>query len=172
MCEFDRSWRATAIYRLRQFRRALGAKPTRAQLDAVQVQLTTPQWRLFCAMSPRDQWHAIQTLRLLRARGAVHADLALAALLHDAGKGYIRLHERVLYVLLTRRPRLLQRLATAQGAGWRTALFRSARHAEAGARLAQEAGASDRVVELIRGHHRAVANDAELAALIDADARA
>jgi putative nucleotidyltransferase with HDIG domain len=163
---------AGAGYRIAQFRRAVGARSTTEQLAQVRSRLTEPQWRLFRAMAPRDQWHAVETLRLLGECGAADPDLALAALLHDAGKGYIRLHERVLFVLLARWPWLLRRLAAPHGARWRTALFRSAIHAETGARLAREAGASERAVSLIRNHHAARSNDAGLLALIEADARA
>src|SRR5438270_730680 len=142
-----------AGYRIRQFGRAVGARPRPDQLSAVRTRLTEPQWRLFRSMAPRDQWHAIETLRLLSGRGEPGTDLGLAALLHDAGKGYIRLYDRVLYVLLARLPSLLRCLAAEDGAHWRAALFRSAGHANSGARLAQEAGASERAVWLIRQHH-------------------
>src|SRR5579872_3200975 len=87
-------------YRLLQFRRSIGARPNAAALVALRAQLTPSQQTLFFAMSPRDQWHGIETLRLLPPAFRDDADLALAALLHDCGKGYIHLHERVLYVLL------------------------------------------------------------------------
>ncbi len=163
-------------YRIGQFRRALGARPAPSQLAGVRVRLNAAQWRLFCGMAPRDRWHAVETLRLLDERGAADPDLALAALLHDAGKGYIRLHERVLFVLIARWPWLLRRLAVRHGARWRTALYRSARHAATGARLAREAGASERAAALIRYHHRLrdarQTGDPDLLALIDADERA
>ncbi len=161
-----------AGYRIAQFRRALGARPTPADLAVARERLSAAQWRLFCGMAPRDQWHAVETLRLLGERGATDSDLTLAALLHDAGKGYIRLHERVLFVLLARWPWLLRRLAAPHGARWRTALFRSARHAAEGARLAREAGSSERAVALIRRHHAQRPDDPALLALIEADAGA
>lgn len=163
---------SSAGYRFAQFRRALDARPTPAQLAATRARLNEPQWRLFSGMAPRDQWHAVETLRLLGERGAADPHLALAALLHDAGKGYICLHERVLFVLIARWPRLLRRLAAPRGPHWRRALFRSATHAATGARLARAAGASERAVSLIRDHHAAWSEDPELLALIDADARA
>jgi len=93
-------------------------------------------------------------------------------LLHDAGKGHVRLHERVLYVLLARWPWLLRQLAAERGPHWRSALYRTAGHAVSGARLACEAGANARVTHLIRHHHCATTADTELLALIEADDRA
>ncbi|HZQ36858.1 MAG TPA: HD domain-containing protein [Dehalococcoidia bacterium] len=165
-----------AGYRVGQFRRAVGAHPGASQLATARTYLTPSQWRLFGSMAPRDQWHAIETWRLLGDRGRRDRDLALAALLHDAGKGYIRLHERVLFVLIARWPWLLRRLAAPRGARWRTALYRTARHAATGARLASAAGAGERAIALIRYHHRVrdavQADDPDLLALIEADARA
>ncbi len=164
--------RCTVRYRARQFLRALGAHPTAAELTQTRQLLSEPHWRLFRAMAPRDQWHSIETLRLLRERGQASEDLALAALLHDAGKGHVRLHERVLYVLLARWPWLLRQLAAERGPHWRSALYRTAGHAVSGARLACEAGANARVTHLIRHHHCATTADTELLALIEADDRA
>ncbi len=161
-----------ARYRAGQFWRALGARPSESALGRVREQLTADQWTLFVAMAPRDQWHAIETVRLLHEAGHDDPELDLAALLHDAGKGYIRLHERVVYVLLCSSPRLLRRLAQPDGRGWRGALHRSLCHAEAGARLAPAAGASQRVAQLIACHHHPDAADAQAVALLDADERA
>lgn len=160
------------FYRLAQFRRALGARPSPAQIAEARALLTPAQWRLYTGMSSRDQWHSSETLRLLAARGRDDRDLSLAALLHDAAKGYIRLPERVLYVLLARTPWLLRRLASPRGPRWRTALHRSATHADAGANCALAAGCGARVAHLIRRHHTAQPTDAALAALIAADERA
>ncbi|MHB8574394.1 MAG: HD domain-containing protein [Dehalococcoidia bacterium] len=122
-------------------------------------------------MAPRDQWHAVETLRLLGLL-STDADLAVAALLHDAGKGYIRLHERVLYVLAAHHPALLHRLARSQGAGWRAALDRMMRHAETGAAMTLAAGSSQRAAELILQHHEPNRSDLAALALLDADERA
>lgn len=161
-----------ARYRLNQFRRSLGAQPDETAARTVRAGLTPEQWALFAAMAPRDRWHAIETARLLREAGNDDAELELAALLHDAGKGYIRLHERVIFVLLSRFPRLLHRLAASDGRGLRGALHRSLRHAEAGAALALAAGASERVAWLIGTHHNPDSADTQALALLDADERA
>lgn len=133
--------------------------------------LSPQQQSLFGGMSPRDQWHSVQTLRLLSPDLQADRDVALATLLHDAGKGRIRLHQRVLFVLLSPFPALLHRLAR-PGSGWRGALHRSLHHAEAGARLAAIAGTSERTATLIRAHHNPNPYDAAALALLDADDRA
>lgn len=156
-------------YRLGQCRCALGARPDAAALAEVRARLNPAQHALFAAMSPRDQWHSVQTLRLLPSALRADHDVAVAALLHDAGKGYIRLHERVLYVLLARTPWLLGALAVPGGSPWRTSLHRSLQHAQAGAQLALAAGASERTAALIRNHHAAEANDPAALALRAAD---
>lgn len=159
-------------YRVAQLRRAVGARPDAAALAAARSLLTPAQLALFMAMSPRDQWHSAESLRLLPPALRADADLAVAALLHDAGKGYVRLHERVLYVLLALAPPLLQRAAAPRGPRWRRALHRSLHHAETGARLARAAGASERAATLIRDHHAPNPTDPAAVALLAADERA
>jgi len=158
-----------AFYRLQQFRRALDAAPDAAALYAARQQLSPAQWLLFQTLSPRDQWHSVETMRTVQRAGHFDNDLLTAALLHDAGKGYIALHHRILYVLLARMPLLLRHLAAPCGSPWRTALHRSANHTETGACLALAAGASERAVALIRGHHRLGWADPEARALAIAD---
>ncbi len=157
-----------ALYRLRQFCRAVAARPSDADLAAARAVLTEAQLAIFLTMAPRDQWHSIETLRLLRGNLS-DPDAELAALLHDAGKGYVLLHERVVYVLLSTFPALLARLAAPNRGRLRSALYRSLHHAEVGADLAMEAGASARAVQIIRGHHHTDASDTIALALASAD---
>jgi|SRR5579875_715825 len=161
-----------ARYRFGQLWRALGAQPDAAALAEMRALLTPTQQRLFLRMAPRDQWHCIETLRLLPPNLRADREIAVAALLHDAGKGYIHLHERVLFVLLGRAPWLLQRIARPGACGLRGALYRSLTHAETGAMLALQVGASERTAALIRAHHDASADDPALIALRAADDRA
>jgi HD domain len=158
-------------YRAGQFRRAIGARPAPADLAEVRRRLTAGQWDLFGGMSQRDQWHSIETLRLLGASWA-DPDLELAALLHDSGKGYVRLHERVLYVLLSAAPPLLSRLASPHRGRLRATLHRSLHHAETGAELVLQTGAGERTAHLIRTHHHPDLADPIALALLHADARA
>jgi hypothetical protein len=160
------------VYRVRQLGRAVASRPSAPDLRTVREALTPAQQVLFAGMSARDQWHSIQTWRLMGQAPDTDPALRTAALLHDAGKGFIRLPERVLYVMLARFPRLLRRAAAPGPTGPRAALYRMDNHALTGARLAQEAGASADAVSLIRRHHHPPGRtdqDPRLEALIRAD---
>ncbi len=160
------------LYRLKQFGRAFRAKPSTDALRWARSKLTAEQWDLFVTMSPRDQWHSIQTLRLLRGSRRNDPDVVQAALLHDVGKGRISMRDRVTYVLLARVPWLLKRCASPDGTGWRCALHRTLHHPDLGARMALRAGASQRAVQLIRRHHRPPRGDEAALALAAADDQA
>jgi len=132
--------------------------------------LTPAQRRLFDSLSTRDQHHHLETLRLLAHGGSPSRVLARAALLHDIGKGHIRLYERVAYVLLTAGvPWLLERTTRNEGWGPCGALYRIRHHAATGARWLQQLGADPREVELVAHHHLPPNDDAELRLLIAAD---
>ncbi len=159
------------LYRIRQFFRAAGARPSEGDAAVLDCYLSPDERRLFARCSPRDQYHHIQTLRLLSRSGTPSRDVARAALLHDIGKGYIRLYERVLYVLLNAvAPALLNRLTDHERRrGPLGALYRTRHHAAAGARCLRALGAEPRVVTLVAGHHAPPGDDRDLAALIAAD---
>ena len=161
-----------AGYRARQvlwgLRRGIAA-PDR---EAVLALLSPAELRLFDAMEPRDQGHAVRTLRWLeRARAGAGRDLRVAALLHDVGKGRLALWHRVAYVLLAALPGApLDRLCR-PGVGARGALWRLRHHDALGGALLREAGSAPRVVELVERHltPRTAADDPDLRALIEAD---
>lgn len=162
-------------YRVAQFIRAIGARPTAADLALVDSLLSPAERRLFDATAPRDQAHQVKTLRLLveELGRPPSRELARAALLHDCGKGYIRLHERVVYVLLaSAMPSLLVRLARRPIGGMRGALYRIRHHSMVGAEAWWALGASRRECELVARHHDLPDGDAERAALMRADDRA
>ncbi len=125
---------------------------------------------VFDAQEPRDQRHSAGTARWLIEHGhASDHDLLVAALLHDAGKGTQRTRDRVVHVLTEWLPEPLV-AAEASRFEMRRALARSRAHSERGAELLVAAGASPRVVELTRLHHRPAGRDAMLALLQRADA--
>jgi hypothetical protein len=156
------SW-ARAAYRSRQFFGALRARLEEEERAEVAAHLTSAEQHLFYSMDLRDQRHALDVFCVLKSGGHRDASLLAAALLHDVGKGPIRLWQRVAFILLrAMSPRLLRRLASgdgppagggsAFGRGWRGALARSLDHAERGAALAEAAGSTAETVRLIRLH--------------------
>jgi hypothetical protein len=144
---------ARSLYRSRQFFRSVGASIDDDERNEVASLLNVDQQHLFLSMTARDQRHSLDVLHTLHARGQNDAVLQSAALLHDVGKGHIRLWHRVAYVVIRAiSPRLLRKLASSDDASWRGALAAIANHAERGASLVRAAGASDEVVHLVRTH--------------------
>ena len=102
-----------SVYRSRQFFRSVGASINDEDRAEVARLLTEDQQRLFFSMTPRDQQHCLDVLHALPPEASNDHDLLAAALLHDVGKGRVRLWHRVVYVLVRAvSPRLLQRLAS------------------------------------------------------------
>jgi hypothetical protein len=144
---------ATVVYRLRQFFQALGTRICPGQIVIPDGYLSQEQQALFERLSPADQLHSLRVFHTLRERGHHEADLLVAALLHDIGKavGPLPLWHRVAIVLF--RDGWWERLACPDPRSWRYPFFVYQQHAAAGARLAQAAGCSPLIVELIQGHH-------------------
>ena len=146
-----------------------------AEARAARALLGDAELLLFTTLQARERRHALDVLHWLRA----HADpppsreLLAAALVHNAGKGPLHLHERVIFVLLeTFAPRLLARLADHGGRRLPRALAMQRDHPRLGAARLAEIGSAPRVRELVRRHHDASAGgDRELAWLIEADRR-
>jgi hypothetical protein len=159
-----------AAYRIRQFFASLGAGLSAQERQIVAAHLSQEQQGLFYAMTVRDQRHCLDVFYALRRRSCKDEEVLLAALLHDVGKGPIRLWHRVAYVFLrATRPRLLARLAQPEGRGWRRVMASLGDHGARGAALAEAVGTAATVVELIRHHQRADAGDGRLALLRAAD---
>lgn len=159
-----------AWHRVRQFFGALRPRVQDAERAVAYRWLTPAEQALFETMTLRDQQHGIVVWRRVRAAaGDEDRDLLAAALLHDCGKGDVRLWHRVAHVLMhAGAAGLAGRVASRDGAGWRRALWRLRYHPDIGADMAQRAGSSAEVVRLIReqdAHHA----DARLAALQAAD---
>ncbi len=160
---------ARSLYRSRQFFRSFSASVTDGERSEVGHLLGPKEEALFLAMTARDQRHCLDVLHVLQERGQTDHDLLCAALLHDAGKGRIRIWHRVAYVLIRAiSPRLLKRLASDKSS-WRSSLASIANHAEHGASLARTAGASEDVVRLIRYHESPDPEDSRQALLRAAD---
>jgi hypothetical protein len=194
----------TVRYRVGQFLRALAAEVPEEEVEQAMRILPPKARRLFRRQAVQDQRHALAVYHTLRQAGHKNPQLLAAALLHDAGKAAARIPawQRAVIVLLERfAPRLLVRLS--QGApqscalslpkgpalslpkgpalslpkGWRRPFVVHARHPQAGARWAEEAGCSPLTVALIRRHQDqstgcsplAVEEDQLLAALQAAD---
>jgi hypothetical protein len=148
----------SAIYRVRQFVRAMGSLVRPDDAEEICSCLPDEAVELFHTMPRYDRQHALRVYRALRADGYTDPDLLAAALLHDAGKtankkGAVRLWHRVSAVLAgTFWPGLVERLAKDQTGSWRQPFYVQLHHATIGADLARGVGCSQRTVELIRYH--------------------
>jgi hypothetical protein len=120
-----------------------------AERAALAGWLTPAQLTLFDAMHVADRRHGLDVVRTLRADGVTDADVLLAGLLHDAGKGPTGVWPRVAFSLGERYGWWAWRLA-AVVPGWRDDLDRLRGHAESSAKLAAAAGCPSRTVDLIR----------------------
>ncbi len=166
-----------ALYRARQFFAGFRGWLEPAQIGEVRDTLSPQELDLFVRMQGRDQKHSFRVLRRLqrsaveRGRRLPH-ELAVAALLHDVGKGRLATWHRVAFVLLNAAsPRLAARLERRDAPGWRNALWRLRHHARLGAERLAAAGVAPRIVDLVAGHTGDPGDDAELAWLIEADSR-
>lgn len=157
------------LHRVRQVREA-SLLPSAAELALAREYLAGDLLALFAAQEPRDQRHSARTASWLLERGhdSDH-DLLVAALLHDAGKGGQRTRDRVVHVITEWLPAPVV-AGEASRFQMRRALARSRAHSDLGAELLTAAGASPRVAELTRLHHRPAGRDAMLALLQRADA--
>jgi hypothetical protein len=111
MSLFDR-----AAYRVRQLRRSLWPRVTRAERDDAGRVLGERLYPLFDSMHPADQRHCLDVYERLVAGACTDGEMLQAALIHDAGKGSIAgarfgVHHRIVYVVLQGFPSLLDGLA-------------------------------------------------------------
>ena len=145
------------LYRVRQFWKALTAKPTRQGMAEAKQVLPGALYTLFTRLQPSEKAHAIEVFRRVRAESSDH-ELLVAALMHDIGKIVqpLQLWERVLIVLVQKfQPRTAPPAAgTARKkpTGWTRALVVAEKHPGWGAQLVHKAGASPTVVRLVRRH--------------------
>jgi hypothetical protein len=164
-------------YRVGQFFRALTARVSDEEVRRATRVLTPDARSLFHRQSTQDQHHALAVYHALLQAGYKDPRLLAAALLHDAGKAAARLsavHRSIIVLLGRFAPALLARLSQGEPGGWKRPFVIHARHAEIGARWAEEAGCSPLTVDLIRKHEEGSADglteeDRLLAALQAAD---
>jgi hypothetical protein len=140
------SWWAAKV---RQSRAHLRARVSSDERAGLTDWLTPDQLTLFDAMHVADRRHGLDVVATLRSEGVSDADVLLAGLLHDAGKGRTGVF-----------PRIAHSLGQAYGTwvwhvaglvpGMAPAIDRLRVHAATSAALATQAGCSPRTVELIR----------------------
>jgi hypothetical protein len=135
--------------KVRQARRHVAARVSPAEREAVAAWLRPRELALFDRMHVADRRHGLDVLAALRAGGDDDPELLLAGLLHDAGKGDTGFVPRVIYSLGAAYGRWIE-TAVGWWPGMRPDLDRLHAHAETSARMAREAGCSERTVELIR----------------------
>ncbi|MGB8212373.1 MAG: HD domain-containing protein [Anaerolineales bacterium] len=143
-------------YRSRQFWNALLSPRKYIPSEAILPYLSSIQLILFRRMQPAEQVHAYQLFKRLKISEQATPDLLTAALLHDVGKIQIPLSifDRMMIVLGKRLFRhTAQRWAEGTPHGLRLPFVVAEHHAEWGANLVSQAGASKETVELIRRHH-------------------
>ncbi|MFL5675486.1 MAG: hypothetical protein ACJ779_10790 [Chloroflexota bacterium] len=120
-----------------------------AERAALEAWTSAGQRAVFDSMHVADRRHGLDVVASLRNDGATDADVLIAGLLHDAGKGDTGVGPRVAYTLGQRYGTWVWDVA-AFLPGWRAALARLRTHAETSAVLAAAAGCSPRTVALIR----------------------
>ena len=156
------------LYRVRQFRQALNAKPSSGDMAEVRQALPTTLYALFTRLQPSEKAHAIQVYRRVKTESS-DPDLLIAALMHDIGKIMqpLKTWERALIVLV-QNSFLEKWLAPPAGEstddrqrGWLRALIVAEKHPVWGAQLVRKAGASPVVVRLIRRHQDALSQPPE-----------
>ena len=141
------SWWSTKV---RQTARHVFGRVSHEEHAELKGWLTEPQLRLFDSMHRADQRHGLDVATALRAERGDDEELLLAALLHDSSKRPdTRLWHRVAWSLGERYGEGVTH-AFSHLPGFGAAFERLRNHADDSARLALDAGCSERTAELIR----------------------
>ena len=145
---------SSPFYRIYQFFFAVFAKPTAADLEIVRQILSSGEAAIFARLQLSEQAHAIEVYKKVTAPAAEPA-LRKAALLHDVGKAKhpLRLWERIIIVV---GPKIfgdkVTQWETRPPKGWARPFVIRAQHPAWGAEMAEKAGSSHEVINLIRKH--------------------
>jgi len=154
------SWWAT---KARQAVRHVFGRVSTEERHELEGWLSEPQLALFDSMHRADRRHGLDVVAALRSAGHVDPELLAAALLHDCSKGpATRLPHRVAWSLGERYGEGVTD-ALARIRGFSAAFERLRHHADDSARLALDAGCSERTAELIRHQADPVDPDAGVA---------
>jgi hypothetical protein len=154
----------------RQFLRHLFGRVSAVERAVVAGWLSADQLKLFESMHRADQRHGLDVVNALRKEGFDDADVLLAGLLHDCGKGKtVGVWHRVGWSLGDHYGPGV-RSVFCRFPGFPKALKILDDHAETSARLALAAGCSARCADLIR-HQAEPVDDVLGAALRLADER-
>ena len=143
------------FYRIHQAWNALTAKPAESDLEEVKSFLSPTQFSLFSDLHPSEQSHSIGIYHQLLNSGVNHPDLLTAALLHDVGKNRYPLHiwDRIIIVIGRGiSPHRVDSWSQGDPDSWKRPFVVSKKHAEWGAQMAADAGASQLTVKLINRH--------------------
>ena len=147
-----------AVQRLRQGVRALLAFTQPVDTGLAARYLSPQQLALFRRMQRGEQLHGLYVLRDALAQEACtpHDDLAVAAILHDAGKSRYRIMvwQKTIAVLVEKfAPALFRRWSREDtDSFWRRPFIVKAHHPAWGAEMLRAAGASEAAIWLVAHH--------------------
>ena len=146
--------------KVRRFRAHVGASVRPAERADLAAWVSPAQLAVFDGMHVADKRHGLDVVATLRAGGSSDAELLLAGLLHDAGKGpTVGVWPRVAWSLgEAYGQRIVSIARRLPGFDRKLDLLRD--HAELSARLAEGAGCTPRTVELIRNQAEPVDREA------------
>jgi putative nucleotidyltransferase with HDIG domain len=159
------------FYRIKQFWHALCPLIHPEELDWVQRILPVCALPLFFNQSLPERRHAIDVAMDLSLSYPEKHNLLIAALLHDCGKSQYKLKiwERIYIVLLQKASRKIWNLLLCSRPMLSCPLRTAQEHARWGAKMVQDIGLENEIVQLILYHHDPKTRDGQL--LYDADNR-